>query len=44
MSVRSYYSAIIRNGRLNAPTYSESQRDLREQLRQTVATTYNVGF
>ena len=44
MSVRRYYSAIVRNGRANAPTYDESQRDLREQLRQTVATTYNVSF
>ena len=44
MSVRRYYSAIIRNERQNAPTFAESQRDLREQYRQTIATTFNLSI
>ncbi len=44
MSVRRYYNAIVRSGRQNAPTFAESQRDLREQLRATIATTFSIPF
>ncbi len=42
MSVRHYYSAIVRSGRQNVPTFAESQRDLREQYRATVATNFSI--
>lgn len=41
MTVRRYYSAIVRRGRENAPTYAETQRDLREQYRQSIVTNFN---
>jgi hypothetical protein len=42
MTVRRYYSAIVRRGRENAPTFDETQRDLREQYRQSMITGMGV--
>jgi hypothetical protein len=38
MHPRVYYSTILRGGRRGAPSFDESQRDLRDALRRAVPT------
>jgi hypothetical protein len=38
MRDRIYYSALLRRGGHTAPSYDETQRDLRDALRRTVPT------